>query len=922
MPAPPCKLLIGPLFNPDLIGAYAGHEDIKLFMPASAYTDNYRYDLVYDPEKIRHFNEILNGLPAGWEPDLLLWWDPVYQPLPPGIEDCPYPTALIPGDWNLAFLSVLQSARCFDAVFADARLGPILAQAGSPKICPWPGFAYDARQIYRETPELERIHDVCFIGNMNPSIHPRRSRYLAQVLKLQDRYQLFLRQGVWGDDYRRALNQSRIVLNYTICQVMNMRAYEAPACGALLFIEADNCEVRDVFTDGVSCVLYDDENLLEKLEYYLEHEDERARIAAAGWQIVQAYSYERHFERLLAQIPDLLAGLPADLAQRRPALAQSPARRRLLALNQMAGSNRYGAALAALYLEEQRSLLTAGVTQAQLWELNAVLVMLFPHLDENQKLFPVYNISLQDLRGGFEAALQLDPEHPVLHYHFALVSEYLAQDDQALWSYSRSIELMAAGQLASLEAYRDFILPFNKTGRGTDQSVFEWERVSYECIEQGLSPDSGYMHLLSSSIWQRIARILIRQHRHDKALIAYQNAWQNFPRASLLLAICQLYQVLNQSEDMLQEFTHMLEVQPLMVKHLPELLTPDLLIRHADEIQAWSRHYRPLYPELDKPGQLAGLIQWARSGQTQNWDWQSLLNLPLSPDLYQALCMILQRFESNAALKPLQVLRQPWPLSWHLNSEIPPELEAGCGFFWSQQSDAFSLGESHSDLQRVYDQPSEIAKSLCGPDRFPFLYQLRAEASQTLNDLLEGLSQVIVAVLEAWTPAQIRQLLQHFENNWAHDPQTLLLLWSPPGSSFSLGDLEAVLPEDPQAQFAWFDERLSLPEQADLLARSQLVLASPRAKGLFYSYWAKSLGVPAAWICAPDWLPEPAQTAFSLPVYETPAAALDHFRSGRNFHPAADLPEFWRKPEARAQAWLNGLWQLRLTSQLSSEFPG
>lgn len=113
---PPCRVLIGPLFNPALIGRYAQHAQVRTFMPQSAFTEKYRYDYVYNPYTIRHFNQIFEQISDGWEPDLVIWWDPVYQAMPPGIEECPYPTALIPGDWNLAFLTVLQAARSVDGV--------------------------------------------------------------------------------------------------------------------------------------------------------------------------------------------------------------------------------------------------------------------------------------------------------------------------------------------------------------------------------------------------------------------------------------------------------------------------------------------------------------------------------------------------------------------------------------------------------------------------------------------------------------------------------------------------------------------------------------------------------------------------------------------------------------------------------------
>ncbi len=127
-----------------------------------------------------------------------------------------------------------------------------------------------------------------------------------------------------------------------------------------------------------------------------------------------------------------------------------------------------------------------------------------------------------------------------------------------------------------------------------------------------------------------------------------------------------------------------------------------------------------------------------------------------------------------------------------------------------------------------------------------------------------------------------------------------------------------MLPEDAQAQFAWFDDALTLSEQADLLSRSQLILCSPQAKGLFYSYWAKRLMRPAAWISTPVWLPEIKTSAFRLPCFEIPVDALKHYQTGGQLD-SPPLPVNWQTSKALNQAWLNGLWQLRLYRQFQSD---
>mgnify|MGYP001591693819 FL=1 len=91
------KILIGPLSNPGVLGDYSQAANIKVFTHHPYFPQHLR-DIYYDLNDITHFNQILEHLPAQWEPDIVIWWDLIYQGLPPGLADCPYPTAVIVGD--------------------------------------------------------------------------------------------------------------------------------------------------------------------------------------------------------------------------------------------------------------------------------------------------------------------------------------------------------------------------------------------------------------------------------------------------------------------------------------------------------------------------------------------------------------------------------------------------------------------------------------------------------------------------------------------------------------------------------------------------------------------------------------------------------------------------------------------------------
>ena len=85
--------------------------------------------------------------------------------------------------------------------------------------------------------------DVLFVGNLNPAIHHRRLHWLGRLAQLSRRWNIVIRTGVFGDDYRNLLSRSKIVFNHSIRGECNERRFEAVATGALLLQEHGNTEV-------------------------------------------------------------------------------------------------------------------------------------------------------------------------------------------------------------------------------------------------------------------------------------------------------------------------------------------------------------------------------------------------------------------------------------------------------------------------------------------------------------------------------------------------------------------------------------------------------------------------------------------------------------------------------------------------------
>lgn len=103
----------------------------------------------------------------------------------------------------------------------------------------------------------------------------------------------------YADRYKRA----KISISFSKAHginVVNARPFEAMSCGSLL-LEQKSPELAKLYTPGVDYVEWTDEvDLLEKVRYYLSHDDERTLIATYGRnKTEQLYSANKFWEDVL-----------------------------------------------------------------------------------------------------------------------------------------------------------------------------------------------------------------------------------------------------------------------------------------------------------------------------------------------------------------------------------------------------------------------------------------------------------------------------------------------------------------------------------------------------------------------------------------------------------------------------------------------
>jgi hypothetical protein len=242
--------------------------------------------------------EILDASPE--MPDLYLWIDPAGRYFPPGIEDLPIPTACYLIDVHLGRWRP-QVALFFDTVFvAQKDYVDTYRQAVGHEQVGWLPLAA-APDVHRQH-DLPRTYDVGFVGNLalahRGTARARRLRLITERFRTNDFYRQYTPEEV-GQVY----SQSRLVFNTSIAGDVTMRLFEGTACGALVMTDSVANGLDELFHIGREIVVYrDDAELLGRIAYYLDHEEERVQIAAAGQRRTIAEHTYVHRAQAVVQI--------------------------------------------------------------------------------------------------------------------------------------------------------------------------------------------------------------------------------------------------------------------------------------------------------------------------------------------------------------------------------------------------------------------------------------------------------------------------------------------------------------------------------------------------------------------------------------------------------------------------------------------
>ncbi|MBN2120464.1 MAG: glycosyltransferase [Candidatus Omnitrophica bacterium] len=207
------------------------------------------------------------------------------------------------------YRKIRQQARHYDIVFCAQQeaVKRLRKEAGVDAV--WLPLGYNSKIIGKL--DLPKKYDIAFVGR-----DAQKFARGKQLKLLKKKYpNSFIGQAPYTK-IPEIYSSAKIGFNSCIRNDINVRTFEIMACGSMLMTNLIKGNgFSDIFQDKRHCVVYrNDRELLELIDYYLDNESVRERIAQAGCQLVtERYSCLHLTQKMFSYIAFKLGGNYNDL---------------------------------------------------------------------------------------------------------------------------------------------------------------------------------------------------------------------------------------------------------------------------------------------------------------------------------------------------------------------------------------------------------------------------------------------------------------------------------------------------------------------------------------------------------------------------------------------------------------------------------
>ncbi|MFH1857224.1 MAG: glycosyltransferase [Candidatus Omnitrophota bacterium] len=212
------------------------------------------------------------------------------------------PSAFLAIDTHLKkpYKKILCQAKHYDFVFAAQKEGAQRLSKALKKVVPWVPLGCDP--CVHKKMDIEKKYDIGFVGSYGGEKSERRKA----LMEIKKRFPNSFIGNAPYTQMSEIYSSSKMGINYSLNNDINMRVFEILSCGAMLITGRIKKEsgFDELFEEGRHFAAYDNiEEFIYLMDYYLLHNEERQKIAFAGYErAVNAHTYRHRLEKMFETI--------------------------------------------------------------------------------------------------------------------------------------------------------------------------------------------------------------------------------------------------------------------------------------------------------------------------------------------------------------------------------------------------------------------------------------------------------------------------------------------------------------------------------------------------------------------------------------------------------------------------------------------
>ena len=196
------------------------------------------------------------------------------------------------------YKKIKRQVRHYDILFCAQKEGAERLRREEKVDTQWVPLACDP-EIHKKL-DIPKEYDIGFVG--------REGRKSARPSHLEFLRKKYPNSFIGTADFRKMAeiySASKIGFNFSIRNDINMRIFEVMACGCFLltnFIKDNG--FSELFQNKKHLITYQSgREMLELIDYYLKHKDEREKIAKAGFeQVINHHTYHHRVQSMFNYI--------------------------------------------------------------------------------------------------------------------------------------------------------------------------------------------------------------------------------------------------------------------------------------------------------------------------------------------------------------------------------------------------------------------------------------------------------------------------------------------------------------------------------------------------------------------------------------------------------------------------------------------